>query len=344
MKKKVEEINILRVIGVFAVIFIHTTAGPVSTLQKGSWLFILFAVLNRSLQFAVPLFIFISGFVLFYNYRYDPRLKVGDFWKKRLKGVLIPYLIWTMIFYGFFILAGYYTFSWSFFFKKLFLADMVYHLYFVLLIIQFYLLFPIFHYLFNKEHAVLMLGILLALNLLFMKFAYFPYADRFFLQYIFFFALGCFFAKNKEQLSVLITGNKYFLGAGYLLITGIFSYQFYLYYALQKTISGFFINVTWLVFTSISIIFAYYAALQISAWGGKRKFMDKIGAASFYIYLSHPLVLMISEKVLRKLGYASLTGGFLFNSAVICLTVIPLSVYYTDYKKGSFRIPRFLGD
>jgi len=334
MKEKIEEIKYLRVIGSLAVILIHTSADPVTQLTEGSIHILFFTLINRTLQFAVPLFIFISGFVLYYNYQHKQEFGYYNFIKKRLSGILIPYCVWTLIYYGFFIMAGYYTFSWEFFLRKLMLADMVYHLYFVLLIVQFYILFGVFLNLFRRFDNNLLLGLILIVNILFMKFIYFRYVDRFFLQYVFFFAMGCYFAGNRLTVKNYIESQKGYLLLVYLLIVGYFANQFYQYQVLKMEIDGFTIKLTWLFFNIISILFVYGLTVFYQTDNSTiRKIVNQIDMSSYNIYLMHPLILLVSQRFLKIIGYHSITGNFFINTLVIVITVIPFAILYEYFKR-----------
>ena len=48
-------------------------------------------------KFAVPLFIFITGMVLFYNT--GEQLKYGRFMQKRLTDVIAPYVVWSLVYF-----------------------------------------------------------------------------------------------------------------------------------------------------------------------------------------------------------------------------------------------------
>ncbi len=91
----------------------------------------------------------ISGLVLFYNYRSIDEFDIGRFYKKKVKFILIPYTIWSTIYFlytsyisglpinrerllgfGRGLLLGGENFS---------------HLYFIFLIFQFYIVVPFFN-------------------------------------------------------------------------------------------------------------------------------------------------------------------------------------------------------
>ena len=67
-QKKIYFIENMRILGFISVILIHITAEYVFLLRKDSIQSFLIFFINNSAKFAVPLFVFISGFVLSYSY------------------------------------------------------------------------------------------------------------------------------------------------------------------------------------------------------------------------------------------------------------------------------------
>ena len=53
--------------------------------------------IEELVRFTVPMFVFVSGFVL-YN-KYKAELPIKNFYKKRLMVILIPYLIFSVLYY-----------------------------------------------------------------------------------------------------------------------------------------------------------------------------------------------------------------------------------------------------
>lgn len=340
MKARLLEVNILRAIAAIAVVLLHISASPVSLLEAGSKPLLIFTTFNRSLVFCMPVFVFISGLTLFYNYEHR-EFKYFPFILKRLKAVLIAYLIWSLIYYSVFLVSGVYSFSLSFLFEKLLLADMVYHLYFIALIVQFYLLFVVFLFIFKKDNAIFYLGISLILNLLFFKlraslgqeYAFLQYADRFFLQYIFFFSLGCYLAKDIDRFKQILTSKKIVSLLSYLGITLVYSFCFYKSTILGIPVSSLVLNLLWFTASVVGVFFSYLLALFLLNTFFKRS-LEKIGEHSFMIYLAHPLVLMISTRVFAKLGIISITGMFLLNTIFVFSVTILGSILYARMKKA----------
>ncbi|WKL01241.1 acyltransferase [Paenibacillus amylolyticus] len=96
-KERITEIESLRGIAFGAVVLQHSIAHyslvPETRLEDG----VLLAILLMLSKFAVPLFIFITGMVLFYNT--GDKLHYGQFMRKRVNDVIVPYLIWSLIYF-----------------------------------------------------------------------------------------------------------------------------------------------------------------------------------------------------------------------------------------------------
>jgi peptidoglycan/LPS O-acetylase OafA/YrhL len=152
-KGKIIEIDFLRAICIIAVVLIHATSDATVrwgtselALAEGSKTQLFYFAINIMSSFAVPVFILISGLVLFYQY-YDEwdRKKAVYFYKKRILTVVVPYLIWSFIYYLFNQWLSHHEVNFNLltFLKMLVWADSSYHLYFMLIIIQFYIVFPL---------------------------------------------------------------------------------------------------------------------------------------------------------------------------------------------------------
>jgi peptidoglycan/LPS O-acetylase OafA/YrhL len=98
MTEKLEEVDYLRAIACLFVVFIHTTADYIFLDTAGSLTKTAFLFVNRALTFAVPAFIFISGFVLARRYL-QRDFSYLLFLKKRLKHIIVPYFGWTLVYY-----------------------------------------------------------------------------------------------------------------------------------------------------------------------------------------------------------------------------------------------------
>lgn len=87
-------INNLRLTALFAVIVLHTAAIPLAQygqLPLNNWLAADFY--NALVRFAVPVFVMITGALLLHR-----EYELGDFLKKRLSRVVVPFLFWSLVY------------------------------------------------------------------------------------------------------------------------------------------------------------------------------------------------------------------------------------------------------
>ncbi|HWL26524.1 MAG TPA: acyltransferase family protein, partial [Ureibacillus sp.] len=148
-KEHINELDITRALAILAVLMIHSTSTPVTTIPYNSHFFIVYVFLNIFSKFAVPVFIFLSGFVLFYNYISKDFTKqmVIHFYKKRIIQIALPFLFFSVFFY---VCANYLatydlrlTLNQLFsveFLQKLVIGKAYTHLYYIFIIVQFYVL------------------------------------------------------------------------------------------------------------------------------------------------------------------------------------------------------------
>lgn len=334
-RERIDETTIMRGISCLAVIMVHITANPVSMLNAGSTSSILFTLLNRGSKFTTPTFLFLSGLTLFYSYE-ERDFSYGKFLEKRFQATLIPYFIWSMVYFAYFYFKGIYILAPKFIAENLLLAKTSYHLYFVLTITQFYILFGVFLYVYRRYNSHLILSSTLIMNLLFLKYGApsMVYADRFFMNYIFFFSLGCYIAKNLSKVKAFIRKYRYVMVGGYIGMVLYDSYLFYQYYILQQSVNVFMVSVSWLVFSTVSIFaLMYVGSVTLNKDGKLQNVLKTISKSSYYVYLMHPLFLNISDGWLIEKGMYSITKRSLLNMLIVYTISLSLSIGYTKLKE-----------
>ncbi|WP_127582284.1 acyltransferase [Paenibacillus koleovorans] len=146
-KPKLFELDLVRAVAIAAVLLIHATASATVDIPFTSRAQVLYDVVNKLSYFAVFLFILLSGVVLFYSYMDNWKLSsILTFYRKRLQYILIPYLIWSFFYYLFYpaITPDWgVELDWMKFLSDIRWGDTSYHLYFMIIIMQFYLVFPL---------------------------------------------------------------------------------------------------------------------------------------------------------------------------------------------------------
>lgn len=309
------ELDYIRFIACLAVMIVHITATGVTDYIQGSFPHIITLILNRSLKFTTPVFIFLSGVTNFFAYS-NKEIKYFDFVKKRLKSTLVPYFVWCLIYYSAYIYAGIYSFDIVFFIKNVVLGTMSYHLYFVIIISQIYLLGPLFYKLIkNSNKRILILTVAAIFTAICAGTLNFKLSDRIFLKYIFFYMIGIYVTLETEKFKTFVDKNKILITAMYITI------------GLLYTVASFFnwenSIYVWFVFSAVSVFFVFLVSMYlVEIFKTKYRYVKLFGQSSYYIYLMHPLVLTVMIMLSAKYGIVSVTARL----AIYFITVIPATI------------------
>ena len=314
-KDKLYELDYMRFIACLAVMIVHISATGVTDYIHGSFPHIMMLVVNRSFKFTTPVFIFLSGVTSFYSYR-NKEFKYFSFLKKRLSKVLVAYFIWCIIYYVAYIWIGYYGIDIKFFIKNVLQGTMSYHLYFVIIITQMYIVGPLFYRVIKKyDKKILILVTAALITVLCAEFIRFELSDRIFLKYMVFYMFGIYVTLEYDKYILWINKNKILVVAGYV-VTGLI-YTIVTYYDMVI------ITYVWFVFSIFSVFFVYYLGLVLKdKFKNIYSFIKLFGQSSYYIYLMHPLVLTMMILYAENNGILSVTKRLLLYS----VTVIPVTI------------------
>lgn len=320
-RTKLLELDYMRFIACLAVMIVHISATGVTEYIHGSFPHIIMTLLNRSLKFTTPIFIFLSGVTGFYGYR-NKEFKYFEFINKRLRRVLIPYLVWCVIYYFVYIKIGYYGFNIKFFIKNVIQGTMSYHLYFVIIITQLYLMGPVFYNLVKKSNNRIRLLVISAIvTALCVEYIRFDLSDRIFLKYVFFYMFGIFVTLEYENFIAWLKKYSIYAVIGYAVI-GL-AYTLVSYYNMKIY------SYVWFLFSTVSILFVYLVGLFSKERLHKiYSFIKLFGQSSYYIYLMHPIILTTMIKMAADRGILSVTTRLIiYFSVVIPVTIISCLLY-----------------
>lgn len=319
------EIDLIRAITVFSVVAIHSLSYTsfLTTDKIGAQLVNL---IIHALHYNREMFMFVTGLVLtfvYYNKPFSPK----KFWLKRFSLVLIPYIVWSVIY----VVIN--NSSLSFIsYVKLSLWDIVtgdasFQLYYILLSLQFYAVFPLF-LVFLKKVAhrpwiTLAISFALQLFVIYIDFTYLQagplyrikivnmfvqYQDRIFLIYQFFFVLGSFAAMYMDATRRFLKKYGWYIPLG--VIASLIGYTMYYYaqlnqFHLSMNLATSVLQPSVVLYSTVIIVFFAWVALH---WEKRRKgykLIKIISDTSFGIYFVHVLVLsLISQDLLPHVSAA----------------------------------------
>lgn len=331
------QIDLLRIVPMVMVVATHTVMFSNKTPNVGSnaALFIL-----HTSRF---LFFFITAFVLFYQYG-DGRVSTPRFWRKRFPPIVVPYVLWTLIYW---VLNPLFPWSGQ---SQLFpgglktlglnLAQGWFHLYFLVVTMQFYLVFPLFAWVIRRTRGwhLQLLAVAALLELVWTGFVTYgwrlmpsfeqaisSHAQVELTSYVFFFLVGALAAVHRERLVNWVRTRRALAtaaSAGAILVScGV-------YVVNLQFISGaatVFQPATLLLFIGVVLGLWILADTLLGRYGAEGRLWHLVHAAaglSFGIYLSH-LVALQSLLLAQMDGVAGLNqlSGPLWTVVLWALTV-----------------------
>lgn len=327
--KSLDEIQLARAFAILAVLIVHSSSSGVTSIPADSFLFPIYNFLNIAGKLGTPTFIMLSSFVLFYNYY--PRVTnwtlMKKFYMKRLKFILIPYIVFSFIYFA---IKWYIYYDYSSllialnkFLNLLALGKAHPHLYFVFISVQLYILFPFLLMMFKKSlflrKNAIWIGILLQWVWVILNKNYFhiTWKGSISFSYLSFYFVGAFLGiyyveirekmknqsfKNNVILPIFIGyGALVILYAGFMYLIRINVYS-EVAAQLPQIVTSYLAEFTWANYALFAgLVLFYLAHVANKNFSDKTKmvFME-IGATSFGIYLIHPLFLMLFRGILSS--------------------------------------------
>ena len=322
------------------VIFIHVLSEWLLLYVRHYPQYALMLSLHRMSSFAVQGFIFLSGLKLFL--KKDGEFRLGKFYLGRFLRVVVPYLIAFAIFYVYFIIKGYITPSASGFITSFLSGGLVNHFYFVAIIVQFYLLMPLWRLIVRKASPLITLTLSLILMMILRVYlpeitklifgSEFKYNARLFTTYLFYFLAGAFAGDNYEKFKEFLAARK----------RGI-----YITFAVTAVIDCFAIwsietGFAWLSWADMfHVIYCVTAILALMCFAvkitGKESVVTRtapiLEAASYNVYLIHPLFIYFSQAICSRIGLESLTLRLVFRFFFTFVLSIGLCVAWEAVKR-----------
>ena len=347
-RKRIKELYYIRAIAAMGILIIHATGGFAVNSEYGSKAMYLGIFLNQFFRFGSPIFMMISGLVLFYNYRSIDEFDIGRFYKKKVKFILIPYTIWSTIY---FLYTSYISGlpinreRLLGFGRGLLLGENFSHLYFIFLIFQFYIVVPflikyvakymeekpfkvftfffvlqglilIYGYYFKNPHATGIVGI------------FNRYYWKTLFSWSFYFMTGGLIGMHYDKFVDFVEGNIKGIFIGYIISTIFYSGQVYYdiwlhggrdYYGKFGSIRPH--TMIYALFTMP--IFIWLTRRMVGKYDGIKDF----GIYSFGVYFSHPLILEEIKRILMSnfpnhIGYSRLSSLLLICGLGLAITFI----------------------
>ncbi|MCQ2431815.1 MAG: acyltransferase [Clostridia bacterium] len=212
--QRLSELSFLNVFFCFLVMFIHVSSEPVTALLPGSWQGMIVTLCWRFCSFVVPGFLFLSGLKLFLN-RQGP-IDLTKYYVRRFRTIYEPYLFAVLLYNCLFAAIPYYSYSVKVprLLHYIFLGDLVSHFYYIVILVQFTILLPLWLWMMKRGRRRVWLAVSLVLTLLcsvvlpgipaVSSRISFAYNDRVFSSYLFYWVLGCVCGAEYDKAKALV--------------------------------------------------------------------------------------------------------------------------------------------
>lgn len=330
--------DVLRGIAIIGVVAIHSNGAglkfPDDTLN-----FNVSVLWRQMMNFAVPLFIVISGFFLAKKDLTTPD-KYFSFIKSQTAKVYFPCIFWSMLWFAVMVILWHKPVANELIKVFTFRSSDPY--YFIALIVQFYLLCPLLKKLANKTGLAISFLISLCSILAIFYIRYFLDIDLpvllyagFFTIWMVFFVYGLYLGSRRIN----------FLSNPVLILIIIFCYAlscaetYWLYHSFgQPKDAVTAIKVSSFLYSLSIITFAFKNVGRFSS-----RILEKIGLASFGIYLIHMFVIFVGTKILTFIP-AIMNVQLLYQSLLVAFTIaVCMFIIYVTNKILSRPLIKFIG-
>ncbi len=323
-KAHLGEMDYFRAFGLTSIVIIHSMAFFFS-LPDANIVSHAFQGLTVNLfRYGRFVFMFITGLVFFYSYQ-DRKLDPQRFYRRRLKNLIIPYAVWTAVYLALDYWSG--TIQWSdpvsfvaVWAQSLVNGNAFYHLYYIIVTIQFYLFLPLLLVIFKPRRPRLWAGLLMASGFLICMVYFYGleaqstrivslvagtpwagvtawllmYKDHLLFSYLPFYLLGGLAGIYLEECHRWLADHIGWIEMGLLLSAALVIGQyFYCYRYLGQswdlTVSVF--KPSFYLYSLFAIAILFRLSLVMMSSGSLQTLIKMLSSKSLGIYLMHPAVL-----------------------------------------------------
>ena len=337
--KRKQEIMFLNVVLCILVVFIHISSHAVSNFVRPSAAYTLIFVPWRLSAFVVQGFIFLSA--VKYFLKSENEFNYFSFMMKRLKAVYMPYVAVVALYYIYFMHHGYFGFSIKEFVFYVLSGSLVSPFYFIVAIMQFYLLMPL--WIKMVDNMSFPVAIVISFVIMLVTKHYFPlalsgfekisgYTDRIFTTYLIYWTAGCYLGRNYDKVCEYIKKNILAL-AVFFAVAGTAD----LYFSYNGFVYGQYFSFT----ENLHMIYCISAIAFLFCLGRwlrniKIPFLKQLDSVSYNVYLIHCLIIFIVNDQIAKYCISSVTKQFFIRFVVVYAVAFGICILYKNIKKRVF--------
>jgi len=275
-------------------------------------------------SFSVPAFLFVSGFFVAYAARGSQATWNWKMVRVRLKNILVPYLIWSIVVFAIDALQGI-TYTPAGYVVRLVLGGAHPAYFYIPLICQFYLLSPLVAPVARTHPGKLLLvAALLQLGALCLRYpvlfgveipGWLPLTELSFPMYALFFALGLVLGFHLQPFKQWLDRAKWGLLVALIVLAALALLESEVVYQLTGFRRGGGPGTFSTNLYSIAAVLCFLAFSQVTIPFSKQIY--RLGSATFGIYLLHPKVLEFVARAIQAFAPWMLAYQVLFQPVLV---------------------------
>lgn len=323
------ELSALNVLFCLMVAFYHIASATLASLDHLSWQFAAVLTFQRLACVSLPGFFFLSGLKLALPAPGRGRT-LPQYYLSRAKRLLAPYLLAAAVHYLVFVRLGWYLFSLEDFARQTARGSLSAQFYFIVVLVQFTILAPVFQGLTRRFSAVILLPPALVITQCSGTFfgslaQMFPnaplryYAGSIFTNFLFYYLAGCCAGANYREFRALLEKNRPLIVAMAVLFTAADQIGSVLHYS-GRIALPYLDSLHLLYYISGILILCSLPARQWS--GGFARLLGAVDRASYLIYLYHCLVIALFNLYVPSWGVTGVGAQFLLRAATTYVVTI----------------------
>ncbi|MDN7241682.1 acyltransferase [Planococcus sp. N028] len=325
-----EEIPFVRAIACLMVVFVHITSS--SFTDKAGSTNLLNVFLSQYSMLGAPIFAVISAFLLFGSVK-QRKFSLQRFAISRTTKIIIPFILWTFFYLWAKTLLGYKMLvDFDSISKYLMFGTAHYHLYFMVTVIQFYLVFPLVQFIHNRKIILALFFLSLPINFLwFTSEGFITQIElldsiinhrSFILNWVSFFLFGAVLAYYYQEIVTFVKAKRpYFIGLLGVLFTALY---------LEVNPEELFISSrpVNLIYVPIFVLGLMSIYGVIAKNNGVKTIFEVIGTYSMGIYLIHPLIKLILIRNLPSIYFDTYLIIFTaFLTVIISMIIVRVILF-----------------
>ena len=233
----------------------------------------------------------------------------------RVKRLLLPYLLAAAVYYLYFVRIGWYSFSPAQFLRETALGTLSAQFYFLVALMQFILLAPLFRRLARRYAPVLLLPLALGITWLSSMYfntvlqlaipdAAFPYGDRIFTSYLVYYLAGCCAGQHYPRVLALLEENRPLLTASALFFGGADGVISGLAFSGRRSAPYLELIHTLYILSAILVLLGWARRHTALMSGSRGPLLRATDRASYLIYLYHCLAITLFDAAASRLVVA----------------------------------------